>query len=335
MTIENLKLREVRIVSGNPTGWEQAKDYHSGELQFDKTGQPKMQNWVHVAMPKQRFFDEVWPLMVQEAMAKYPNAGQIHPDNYDNDRFAWKIINGDSPLCPPKSKVPYNTREGYPGHYIIKLSTHAFCPDTVVFQNGAYRKIDANQIKTGDYIDASVTLMAHADKDGGLYWNPNIYELVKLGQAIVTAGASDPNKLLGDASQRTGGFQGQLPQAGQVAQHLPQLPNTSAPAGVATGLPMMGNLNNGHMTAPALAAPLPQQGSYAPVNTGHIQPAHDFVQNVMGHQLPQQPPAASGGQANQFAMPQLPNVHQTGVGIAGHATTLPNNVGIPGLPQPR
>lgn len=289
MTIENLKLPKARIVSGNPARWEKAKNYHTKQPKLDKNGQPLFQNWVHLAVPKQEFIDQVWPQMVQEAATKYPNATQIHPDNYLNDRFAWKVIDGDSPLCPDNSKTPYNVREGYPGHYIVKLSTYAFCPDTVVFQNGAYLKIDESQVKTGDYLVCSVKLEAHADKDGGLYWNPNIYELVELGTAISSGeGGGDPNKLLGDASQRTGGFQGQLPQAGQVAPSPQQLP--AAPT----------------------AAPMPQQASHAPASPQPVQPAHDFVQGAMGVQ----PTAAQAGLPQAPAMPQLPTAPQM-VGIPG------------------
>lgn len=317
MTIENLKLPKGRIVSGNPAKWEQAVDYHTKQKKLDKNGNPLMQNWVHVAIPKQDFINEVWPQMVQEAATKYPNATQIHPDNYLNDRFAWKVIDGDSPLCAEGSKVPYNQREGFPGHYIIKLSTYAFCPDTVVFQNGAYRKIDQSQIKTGDYIVCSVKLEAHSDKNGGLYWNPNIYELVELGTAISSGeGGGDPNKLLGDASTRTGGFQGQLPQAGQVT---PQLPQSHAPlAPVHT------------QAAPQMPTGLPQQAPAAhPSN--QVQPAHDFVQNAMGVQ----PGAAPAGLPTQPAMPQLPAAPQQAYGTAAPVNSSPGNAGIPGLPQPR
>lgn len=318
MTIENLKLPKARIVSGNPARWEQAKDYHTKQPKLDKNGNPLMQNWVHVAIPKQDFINEVWPQMVQEAATKYPNATQIHPDNYLNERFAWKVIDGDSPLCPEGSKVPYNQREGFPGHYIIKLSTYAFCPDTVVFQNGAYRKIDESQVKTGDYIVCSVKLEAHSDKNGGLYWNPNIYELVELGTAISSGeGGGDPNKLLGDASSRTGGFQGQLPQAGQVTpQVLPQAP-VAAP--VAYLMPRQ----------PTFIPPMPQAPAAHPSNP--IQPAHDFVQNAMGVQQP----FAQGEQVNQSAMPQLPTAPQMVGATAAPATSFPGNAGIPGLPQPR
>lgn len=226
MTIENLKLPKARIVAGNPTKWEQSVDYHTKQKKSDKNGQPLFQNWVNLAIPKQDFVNQVWPQMVQEAAKVYPNAANVHPDQYLSDRFAWKVIDGDSALTPENSKIPYNQREGYPGHYVIKVSTYAFCPDTVVYQNGAYRKLEDGQIKTGDYVITSIRLEAHADKNGGLYWNPNIYELVELGTAISSGeGGGDPNKLLGDASVRThAGFTGQLPVAGATIQPVPQIP---------------------------------------------------------------------------------------------------------------
>lgn len=315
MAIDNLKLPKSRIVSGNTTLWEQAVDYHTKQKKTDKNGNPLMQNWVHLAIPKQDFITHVWPHMVQEAMTKYPNASQIHPDQYLNDRFAWKVIDGDSPLCPEGSKVPYNQREGFPGHYIIKLSTYAFCPDTVVYQNGMYQKVDKSQVKTGYYVVATVKVEAHADKNGGLYWNPNIYELVEIGQVIAGEGGGDPNKLLGDAGTRThAGFQGQLPPAGAAPQITPQVTPTPV-----------------YHQQPPVTTHLPQQPQYA---APQVTPAHDYVQNALG--LPPQPQyAAQAGQVNHGALPQLPGAPQMGHATAQPVTTVPGNPVIPGLPQAR
>lgn len=318
MTIDNLKLPKCRIVAGNPAKFEPASDYHTKQAKVGKDGQPLFQNWCHVAIPKHDFINQVWPAMIQEVATKYPNGQNVHPDQYLNDRFAWKIIDGDSPLCAEGGKTPYNKKEGYAGHYIIKLSTYAFAPDVVIYQNGAYRKIDASQIKTGDYVCVSVKLEAHSDKNGGLYWNPNGYELVELGQAISSGeGGGDPNKMFGDASSRThGGFQGVLPTAGAAPQMVPQQPMQFA---------------------------TPQQPMQAPAMPP---PAHDFVQNATGQQpiqfaapqpqtqfaAPQpqapamgfMPPAAPAAPMQQFALPQ-------GAPIAQPVTT--SGFSIPGIPQ--
>jgi hypothetical protein len=360
MAIDNLKLPKARIVSGNPTKWEQASDFHNKQKKLDKNGQPLMQNRVSLAIPKAVFLQEVWPQMIQEVIKVYPHGANLHPDQYLNDRFAWKIIDGDSPQCPQQSKVPYNTREGYAGHYIIKVSTYAFLPETVVFQNGAYRTIQDGQIKTGDYVVCSVKLEVHREKDGGLYWNPNIYELVELGNPIAGGeGGGDPNALLGDASARThAGFQGALPPAGQQASAMPAIPQMApgmpmqpqpvpgmppmhAPAGV-PAMPMQPQPVPGMPSIPAQPQPVPGMPQAYP--TQPIQPAHDFVQNAMGvpqhapvgvPAIPQQPYGAPGGPVGQYASTPQPSVPQMAPTTALPATSYPSNPQIPGMPQPR
>ena len=278
MAIENLIL-SGRIVAGNTTNWEAVKD-DNNQPKIGKSGEPLFSNWIYLAVPKQDFLTNVWPQIVQEAVKVYPNAVNVHPDNYEQDGFAWKIINGDSPY-PPKKKpnaAPYNQREGFAGNYIIKISTFAFLPDTVVFQNGAYRKLEAGQVKTGDFINANVKLETRSDRNGmGFYWNPNGYELTAIGEAISGGGeGGNPNNLFGDASQRTGGFQGVLPTAGGVAPAMPVAPAHDLVQNV-MGVPQAPQLS----AAPAM----PQQPQLPQAAVGTVAPATSFPTNIPG--LPQ------------------------------------------------
>jgi len=260
MTSETIILPKGRIVAGNPTDWKPAKDGNGNLKVSKKTGEQLMSNWIYLAIPKQDFINHVWQKMVAVASTVYRNAPNVHPDQYMNDGFAWKIIDGDSSF-PPKKKpnsTPYNQREGHAGHYIIKISTSAFLPDTVVFQNGAYHKLEPGQIKTGDYIVAAVMLSVRNDANGaGLYWNPAKYELVELGNYIEggSDGDDNPVTIFGDAQTRSHtGFQGTLPPAGG---QQPMAPAPTMPQQPMAPAPMM-----------------PQQP---------IPPAHDFVQNAMGN----------------------------------------------------
>lgn len=333
MAIDNLLLPKGRVVSGNPASWEQATDYHTKQVKVDKNGQPLMQNWCHIAIPKADFLAKVWPIMVQEAMKTNPNAANVHPDNYLSDKFAWKVINGDSPMCAEGSKTPYNQREGFPGHYIIKLSTYAFAPGVVVYQNGAYHRLNESQIKTGDYVVASVKLEAHAEKSGGLYWNPNVYELVELGGALSSGeSGGNPQTLLGDASTRSyAGFQGTLPVATMQAPAAPVAP-PAAPQMPQQMQPMAPQMPQ-QMGVPQYQQPLPaagyvHQGMPAPMAPQMAPaplppPARDYVQNVGQYPAP----AAGYGQP-QLAVPQAG-------GFAPGATSFPTNSGIPGIPPSR
>jgi len=290
MTIENLKLPAGRIVGGDPTKFEQAIDYYSKQPKLDRNGQPLKEHRIDLAINKAEFMQYVWPVILQEVAKVYPQYAQTNPDQLDMSKFAWKIINGDSPACPQGSSIPYNTRDGYAGCYVIKIRTNAFAPGVYKFENNAYRKIEADEIKTGDYVVASVNLTVHKEKDGGIYWNPNAYELVGYGQAIKSSGV-DPMKLFG----------------GQP---------TAVPAG-ASATPISSAPANAQMPTamPAAPATMPQAAP-APMAQPMPAPAYDFVQNAgMPQAMPFSQPVASAVAQQQYAP-------QAAATTAPFATTL-------------
>ena len=303
MTLENFKLPAGRIVGGNPTAFEQAVDFYNKQPKFDKNGQPVKEHRVDLAINKAEFMQYVWPYVLQEVTKIYPQYANVNPEQLDMTKFAWKIINGDSPACPQGSNVPYNTREGFAGCYVIKIRTSAFAPSIYKFENGAYRKIDENEIKTGDYVVTSVNLTVHTEKDGGIYWNPNAYELVGYGQAIKGSGAADPMKLFGGQAPA-------LPQ-GASATPISSAPANAQMPGVAT--PAM---NGGQMPAQAPVQAMPA-------------PAYDFVQNAG---MPQaQPSATNWNMPTQptatFNQPVAPAAGQQQYAPQAAATIAPNVIG--------
>ena len=288
MTIENLKLPAGRIVGGDPTKFEQAIDYYTRQPKLDRNGQPLKEHRIDLAINKAEFMQYVWPVILQEVAKVYPQYAQTNPEQLDMSKFAWKIINGDSPACPQGSQVPYNTRDGYAGCYVIKIRTNAFAPGVYKFENGAYRKIEADEIKTGDYVVASVNLTVHKEKDGGIYWNPNAYELVGYGQAIKSSGAPDPMKLFGG-------------QPTAVPAGASATPISSAPA--TAQMPMAQQAPMAQPVAQPMAQPMPA-------------PAYDFVQNAG---MPQAAPTAM-----PFSQPVASAVAQQQYAPQAAATTAPN-----------
>lgn len=270
MTLECFKLPAGRIVGGDPNKFEQAIDYYTKKPKTDKNGQPVKEHRIDLAIPKAEFMQNVWPYIVQEVAKVYPQYANANPEQLEMTRFAWKIINGDSPACPQGSNVPYNTRDGYKGCYVIKIRTSAFCPSTYKFENGAYRKVEADEVKTGDYVVASVNLTVHTEKDGGIgccgiYWNPNAYELVGYGQAIKGSINADPMKLFGG-------------QASAVPAGASATPISSAPATAQMPMPQQPMAMPMAPAAPAMPQ-APQQAA-APMPA----PAYDFVNNAQGIQ---------------------------------------------------
>lgn len=329
MTIENLYIERARLVTGKTTSWEPVKDDNTGLQKMSSTGNPLFSNWCYLAVPKQYFIEKIWPTLVQEAALVYPNAVNIHPDNYEEDRFfSWKIINGDSPYPPakkPESK-PYNQRTGFAGHYIIKCTKYGFCPDTSAFVNGRWQKLDESQIKIGDYFDVVLKIEAHKGQSPGLYISAEGYQLVEIGEAIASESSGDPSKLFGQNGKT---LQGVLPQVGAPAI-------SAAPAGQ-MGLPQSPQPVTGAMPTAPVAPVMPHAVNPAPsmpaTTTAYpsnppAAPAHDFVQNALtGSAVPQQFAPIAG-------VPTLPSAPAQSIPVATPATTFPGN-GIPGLPQAR
>ena len=302
MTLECFKLPAGRIVGGDPNKFEQAIDYYTKQPKTDKNGQPVKEHRIDLAIPKAEFMQNVWPYIVQEVAKVYPQYANANPEQLDMTRFAWKIINGDSPACPQGSNVPYNTRDGYKGCYVIKIRTSAFCPSTYKFENGAYRKVEADEVKTGDYVVASVNLTVHTEKDGGIYWNPNAYELVGYGQAIKGSINADPMKLFGG-------------QASAVPAGASATPISSAPATAQMPMPQQPTAMPMAPAAPAMPQ-APQQAA-APMPA----PAYDFVNNAQGMPMPQAPQGFTQPAANVAAQPAT--MPQTANGTVPFATSFP------------
>lgn len=302
MTLECFKLPAGRIVGGDPNKFEQAIDYYTKQPKTDKNGQPVKEHRIDLAIPKAEFMQNVWPYIVQEVAKVYPQYANANPEQLEMTRFAWKIINGDSPACPQGSNVPYNTRDGYKGCYIIKVRTSAYCPSTYKFENGAYRKVEADEVKTGDYVVASVNLSVHTEKDGGIYWNPNAYELVGYGQAIKGSINADPMKLFGG-------------QASAVPAGASATPISSAPATAQMPMPQQPMAMPMAPAAPAMPQ-APQQAA-APMPA----PAYDFVNNAQGMPMPQAPQGFTQPAANVAAQPAT--TPQTANGTVPFATSFP------------
>lgn len=286
MTLEHFKLPAGRIVGGDPNKFEQAMDYYTKQPKLDKNHQPLKEHRIDLAINKAEFLQQVWPYILQEVAKVYPQYGNMTPDQLMNSKFAWKIVDGDSNACPQGSQVAYNTRDGYAGCYVIKIRTNAYLPKTFKFENGAYRQVQAEEIKAGDYVVANVNINVHTEKDGGIYWNPNAYELVGYGQAIKGTGA-DPMKLFG-------GQPSALP-AGASAT-----PISSAPATAQMPMPQQAPA----MQAPmAQAAPAPMAQPVAQPAQAMPAPAYDFVANAgMPQQaMPFTQPVANAAGQQQYA----------------------------------
>lgn len=279
MTIENLVTPPGRVVWGNPAKTSIKKDQNTN-LPIIKDGK-QVEQWAFgVAFQKHEFNQFVLPYMQQEAATAYPNGVP--------QKFSWKYKDGDG--VDGAGKL-YSTREGYAGHCVLTVATEAFAPPIYKFENGAYRQIAPEEIKTGDYVvlnlNMKVNVPTNPSHTPGLYINPNGIELVGYGAAILQS--ANPDEMFG-------GRQYQLP---------PGASATPIAGNHGVGMPIP-NVATAPIAAPMAYQPQPPM---APAGAPLPPPAYDFVQNAgnapaayapQGYPTPQNGTPAPVGAATQF-----------------------------------
>ncbi len=306
-----IELPVGRIVWGHPAKSQVKKDQQTRQPVM-KDGKP-VEQWVFgVAYPKADFINKIWPAMAAEIATGYP---QGTPPN-----FSFKYKDGDGVDSQGK---PFATREGYPGHYVMTVSTEAFAPPIYRHDGRQYVQMQANEIKCGDFIvlkaNFKVNVPTNRAHTPGLFINPVGILFVAYGTEIQTQGG-DPTEMFGAAPQ-----QYQLPPGasmtplapnpgaampGQPMQQpgftppggyaAPGMPASYGPAGTpGNGMPSPSNTGPGvppnaypsNQMQPPPGQPM-QQPVYQPQpgmpGQPQYQPAHDFVQNA-GYQQPGQP----------------------------------------------
>jgi len=240
-----------RLVGGHPMIASPKADKHGTPLmRKDAPTEQRMQTYIGLAIPKHGEAD--WKqtgwgqLVVSQALAGYVNRETDRPD------FSWKVVDGDSPI-PNKKGIPPNTREGYPGHWILNLSTEL---PVRCFHKGKYDPMQQIQnkaeIKPGDYVRVMVDVKANGSsakpaESPGVFMNPMLVELFQPGQEIILSGGPS-------AAEAFGGSAGQLPPGAQVAAGGQTAP---PPPGAAGGVQPAPDFLNPPPPAGAVAAPPP------------------------------------------------------------------------------
>lgn len=253
----NLAKPNTKDINGQPLVWK------SG----DSAGQPRVEYFIGLAIPKNDpGITALFDTMGAAAAAGFPG-GQANTAG-----FAWKYFDGDS---LDKNGTPFSARPGMAGCYIFKLST-SYAPKAYLNQNGAWVEVGLDQIKTGDYVAADISIDANGNlQNPGVYLNLNMIQWVGVGEAIV----SGPN-----VEERFGNAAAAVP-AGATAPtiHTGGAPTpgagpaASAPAPVAQAAPAAVGAPPG--SNPAAPAPAPAGVTPAPAPApGHAAPSQTFTQ---------------------------------------------------------
>jgi hypothetical protein len=153
--------------------------------------------------------------------------------------FSWKIVDGSSAV-PNKKGIAPNTREGYPGHWVISIAG-TFAPK-VVNEDGSAYLLEPGTVKCGDYVQALVSIDGNGStQNPGVYVNFELVSYQGIGERIVSG--PDPTAVGFGKGPKPAGV---LPvPTGQMKAPAPASPPT-----VAAPPPVPG-------AAPAPAAPIP------------------------------------------------------------------------------
>ena len=182
-----------RIVWGHPLKPRHATDNQNNK-KFTDDGKPVMEVSFGLAIPADQFAQVVWPAMAQEIAKGY---SQGIPGN-----FSYKMT---QPHEIDKNGKPYADREGYAGCVVLACSTTLQPPGGYVFENGAYRQIGDDAIKTGDYVQVGVNFKVNVPTNRShtpsIYVNPLTVLLCYEGDAIAGAYTADPTQSFGAAPQ--------------------------------------------------------------------------------------------------------------------------------------
>lgn len=311
-----------RIVWGNPAKLEQRTDVNNKPI-FKDDGTPSMGVAFGLAIPKQQFLANEWPLMQAEAAKGFQNGV---PAN-----FSWKLKDGDTDK--DSNGNPLSAKEGYAGCYILTISSNTGYPCAVYKFNGStYDQLTVEQIKTGYWICVSLNVQLNIPQQKthtpSLYINPQAVELVAFDKEIISTGVNP--------MQAFGGRQHQLPPgasatpiggagAGVQMPGVGGMPgNPMQPGGAPQGMPQYGNPagmpgngmpnhspNGQNVTNAAYPSSQPQgypQQQQQPMQQAPGQmppPAHDFVQQPPMQQ-PGQMPGYPAQQPQGYPQQQMP-----------------------------
>jgi len=230
----------------------------------NKKGEARTDFYFGFAIPKkgeQHWNQTTWGQVIWDVGQKaFPN-GQARALT-----FAWKVIDGDSDIPNKMGRKPRD-HEGYPGHWVLNLSTTM--KPKIVDSKGVHELIEESYIKPGYFIQVYISAASNeSDQSPGLYLNHKIVSLQAFGPEIVLG--IDPKEVgFGQCELPAGASQvpvSALPVAMQVANELPV--NFGAPPAQPMPLPYTGILVPG----PAVPIPAPAGVVVPPPGAVPVQP---------------------------------------------------------------
>lgn len=190
-----------RAVSGHPTQGR-TTDAEGNPLVIKhgaNAGQPRTEYYVGLAIAKQPGIDwkqtDWGQKIVGVAKSEFPSlfdpaTGQI----YQGRQFAFKVADGDSQVPNTRGNKPCD-QEGWPGHWIIHLST-SIAPSMWKWDKTQNRAVPLDfDVKLGDFFQVQFDICGNGSaQQPGVYLNPIMYCFAGYGAEIVKVGAANPDE---------------------------------------------------------------------------------------------------------------------------------------------
>lgn len=199
MAQENEILTPVgRLVGGHPMRANPKTD-NNGAPKMGHDGKQIMETYVGIAIPKgsETHWNQTdWGRKMHAiAVRDWPNGEHGRGD------FAWKVIDGDSTI-PNRNGIAPNTREGYPGHWVINASTSLPVRCHHAGRYAPHEQIqNEKEIKPGDYCRVLLDVKGNGPSQSpGIYVNPVLFELTRAGVEIVLSGGPSAADVFGTSA---------------------------------------------------------------------------------------------------------------------------------------
>ena len=220
-TEKKLMLPCGRIVQGHPMEGHQQKD-NANQPKTMSDGSPLMSYYIAVAIVKgteQHWSQTEWGQLLYAAGAEGWPSGE-----HGAPTFAWKVVDGDSTV-PDRSGTSPSQKEGFPGHWVVRISS---CFPYPCYHAGHYQAHEVIQntkeIKCGDYVRVEISAVGNAPSQSpGIYINPLQLEVSRAGVQIIS-------KSMPDAAGAFGTAQAVLPGNAMIDTAVAPVPGVMAPA---------------------------------------------------------------------------------------------------------
>lgn len=192
-------LHPGRIVSGDPYT-KKTKD-GDGNPMTDKEGNPTFQYYFAVAIPKtpgaRHWGEEEWGKLI------WAKGNEAMPKIAESPTFSWKIVDGDS-VVPNKKGIAPNSRQGYPGHWVVSLTANPEFPFKITNADGSAYILEEGVVHCGDIVRVHVSVRGNeTQRNPGVYLNTNFVAFLGCSPLGRISFGPDPRAVLAGASGPT------------------------------------------------------------------------------------------------------------------------------------